>query len=103
MVGRFTARRSSAPESPPVASPPLVPSAEPVPDTDAEVPPTPSFMTMPEPAKAPAEPGNPLHSDKYLDAKVQRWIGTISGLPGGNPAPELRERHQPDGKLLPNL
>ncbi len=71
MVGRFTARRSSAPESPPVASPPLVPSAEPVPDTDAEVPPTPSFMTMPEPAKAPAEPGNPLHSDKYLDAKVR--------------------------------
>lgn len=45
----------------------------------------------------------PLAQKQYMDAKVQRWIGTISGLPGGNPAPELRERHQPDGKLLPNL
>src|ERR1051326_211695 len=47
MVGRFTARRSFAPEPPPVAPPPL------------------------GPAKIPAEPKNPLHSDKYLDAKVR--------------------------------
>ena len=38
---------------------------------------------------------------QFVEAKVQRWIGTISGLPGGNPAPELRERHQPDAKVLP--
>ncbi|MDP3547135.1 MAG: FAD-dependent oxidoreductase, partial [Phreatobacter sp.] len=40
---------------------------------------------------------------QVMDAKVQRWVGTISGLPGAHPAPELRERHQPDGKVLPNL
>jgi pilus assembly protein CpaF len=28
-------------------------------------------MTIPEPAKVPAGPANPLHSDKYLDAKVR--------------------------------
>jgi pilus assembly protein CpaF len=69
MVGRFTTRRSFAPEPAPVAAPPLVPAAEPAPPEE-EVP-TPSFMTMPEPAKVPAEPANPLHSDKYLDAKVR--------------------------------
>src|ERR1051325_1619552 len=70
MVGRFTARRSFAPEPPPAAAPPLVPSIEPAPQAD-EPPSPPSFMTMPEPAKLPAEPKNPLHSDKYLDAKVR--------------------------------
>jgi protoporphyrinogen oxidase/SAM-dependent methyltransferase len=40
---------------------------------------------------------------QFMDARVQRWVGTISGLPGAHPAPELRERHQPDGKVLPNL
>ncbi|KAF0136925.1 MAG: type 11 methyltransferase, partial [Xanthobacteraceae bacterium] len=40
---------------------------------------------------------------QFMDARVQRWVGTISGLPGSHPAPELRERHQPDGKVLPNL
>src|SRR5215216_5556828 len=64
MVGRFTARRNLVPEPAPV--PPLL-SLEPAPQ---EVP-TPSFMTMPEPMKLPAEPANPLHSDKYLDAKVR--------------------------------
>ena len=41
------------------------------PEPQEEEAPTPSFMTMAEPAKAPAEPANPLHSDKYLDAKVR--------------------------------
>jgi SAM-dependent methyltransferase len=40
---------------------------------------------------------------QFMDARVQRWVGTISGLPGGHPTPELRERHQPDAKVLPNL
>src|SRR5215211_7301027 len=64
MVGRFTARRNLVPEPAPV--PPLL-SLEPAPQ---EVP-TPSFMTMPEPMKLPVGPANPLHSDKYLDAKVR--------------------------------
>src|SRR6266550_7224202 len=64
MIGRFTARRSLAPE--PAAVPPLL-SLEPAPQEA----PTPSFMTMHEPVKLPAEPANPLHSDKYLDAKVR--------------------------------
>ncbi|CEJ16084.1 protoporphyrinogen oxidase [bacterium YEK0313] len=45
----------------------------------------------------------PLARKQFLEARVQRWVGTISGLPGGHPTPELRERHQPDGKVLPNL
>src|SRR5215207_5157478 len=61
MIGRFTARRSLAPE--PAAVPPLL--------SLPQEAPTPSFMMMPEPAKLPAEPANPLHSDKYLDAKVR--------------------------------
>src|ERR1041384_4924985 len=69
MVGRFTARRSFAPEPPPAVAPPLVPSFAPAPQEEEQSPP--SFMTMPEPAKVAAEPKNPLHSDKYLDAKVR--------------------------------
>jgi len=69
MVGRFTARRSFAPEPPPAVAPPLVPSFAPAPQEEEQFPP--SFMTMPEPAKVAAEPKNPLHSDKYLDAKVR--------------------------------
>src|SRR3954468_24059544 len=68
MVGRFTARRSFAHEPAPAGSPPLVPAAEPAPQEEEA---TPSFLTMSEPVKAPAEPANPLHSDKYLDAKVR--------------------------------
>src|SRR5258708_35519379 len=64
MVGRFTARRNLVSE--PAAVPPSF-SHEPAPQEA----PTPSFMTMPEPMKLPAEPANPLHSDKYLDAKVR--------------------------------
>src|SRR4051794_20185865 len=62
MIGRFTTRRSAAPEPTPVAeAPPLVP--------------TPMLWMTPAP-QAPddapeAEPANPLHSDKYLDAKVR--------------------------------
>src|SRR5882724_3430078 len=67
MAGRFTARRSFGPEPAPVAPQPMLP-AEPASQDDA---PAPSFLTMPEPVKLPAEPANPLHSDKYLDAKVR--------------------------------
>ena len=68
MTGRFTARRFAA-EPVPVAAlePPPAPPVEPAP---AEAP-VMSFMTVPEPVKVPAEPANPLHSDKYLDAKVR--------------------------------
>src|SRR5262245_17734825 len=62
MSGRFSARRSAQPEPlpPPVESPPLAP--EPM-----------SWMTVPpEPQdKLPAEPSNPLLTDKFLDAKVR--------------------------------
>ena len=67
MTGRFTARRNSGSE-------PARCSAAAVACSRAAAGrccPTPSFMTMPEPAKLPAEPANPLHSDKYLDAKVR--------------------------------
>src|SRR5438477_11832758 len=67
MAGRFTARRSFGPEPAPVAPQPMLP-IEPASQDEA---PTPSFLTMPEPVKLPAEPANPLHSDKYLDAKVR--------------------------------
>jgi pilus assembly protein CpaF len=63
MASRFTLRRSAAPDLPP-----------PTPD----VPPAPEAMSWtvlpaPEPVKekVPADPVNPLHSDKLLDAKVR--------------------------------
>jgi pilus assembly protein CpaF len=68
MVGRFTARRSFAPEPALPVAPMLVPAAEPAPQDEETMP---SFLTMSEPIKVPAEPANPLHSDKYLDAKVR--------------------------------
>jgi hypothetical protein len=68
MVGRFTARRSFAPEPALPVAPMLVPAAEPAPQDEETMP---SFLTMSEPVKVPAEPANPLHSDKYLDAKVR--------------------------------
>lgn len=40
---------------------------------------------------------------QFVEGRVQRWVGTISGLPGGHPTPEMRDRHQPDAKALPNL
>lgn len=69
MAGRFTARRSFGPEPTPVAPPPML-QPEPA-SQDQDDAPAPSFLTMPEPVKLPAEPANPLHSDKYLDAKVR--------------------------------
>jgi pilus assembly protein CpaF len=72
MAGRFTARRFASDPAPAVALEPppmLLTEAAPA-EAPAEVPPM-SFMTMPEPTRLPAEPANPLHSDKYLDAKVR--------------------------------
>jgi pilus assembly protein CpaF len=62
MIGRFTTRRSAAPEPPPAAeAPPLVPTPM-------------SWMTpapqVPDDASE-AEPANPLLTDKLLDAKVR--------------------------------
>lgn len=31
-----------------------------------------------------------------IEGKVHRWIGTINGLPGGNPVHSLRRRHMPE-------
>jgi pilus assembly protein CpaF len=63
MAGRFTARRSAVSDLPP-------PAVEPA-------PPSPSAAWMVQPAavpakeRLPAEPVNPLLSDKFLDAKVR--------------------------------
>ena len=76
MAGRFSARRFASEPAPVAASePPSFLSVEPAAaeapaESPAEVP-VMSFMTMPEPTRLPAEPANPLHSDKYLDAKVR--------------------------------
>ena len=60
MAGRFTARRSVAPEPEPVAEQaPLAPA------------PMSWRAPEPEPAKVPAESSNPLLTDKLLDAKVR--------------------------------
>jgi pilus assembly protein CpaF len=63
MAGRFSLRRSSASESP-VPAEPTAPEEEGV-----------TFSLMPEPEplrdRMPAGPSNPLHSDKFLDAKVR--------------------------------
>ena len=62
MIGRFTTRRSAVPEPAAVAdAPPLAPA------------PMYWMTTAPEPApdKIPAEPSDPLRSDKLLDAKVR--------------------------------
>ena len=39
----------------------------------------------------------------FLEGKVHRWVGTISGLPGGSPVHETRKRHQPEPKEHPGL
>ena len=76
MAGRFSARRFASEPAPVAASEPLSflsvePAAAEAPaESPAEVP-VMSFMTMPEPTRLPTEPVNPLHSDKYLDAKVR--------------------------------
>jgi protoporphyrinogen oxidase/SAM-dependent methyltransferase len=38
-----------------------------------------------------------------LEGKVQRWVGTLNGLPGGNPTHELRQRHVPAPDTHPGL
>ena len=62
MIGRFTARRNAAPDLP------LEPEAPSAPEPM-------SWMVVPGAAapkdKVAAEPANPLHSDKLLDAKVR--------------------------------
>ena len=69
MSSRFTARRTPAPEPPPIAAePPKEPSKEPPKAADAPVwDPRPAA----EPIKAPPTSDNPLLSDKLLDAKVR--------------------------------
>jgi monoamine oxidase/SAM-dependent methyltransferase len=32
----------------------------------------------------------------FIEGRVHRWVGTISGLPGGQPTYETRQRHLPD-------
>jgi monoamine oxidase/SAM-dependent methyltransferase len=39
----------------------------------------------------------------FLEGRVHRWVGTISGQPGGQPVHELHQRHQPAGKAHPGL
>jgi protoporphyrinogen oxidase/SAM-dependent methyltransferase len=39
----------------------------------------------------------------FLEGRVQRWVGSISGLPGGQPTHETRLRHLPDVKGHPGL
>jgi monoamine oxidase len=34
--------------------------------------------------------------DCFLEGHVQRWLGSVNGLPGGRPAREPDSRHQPD-------
>ncbi len=38
-----------------------------------------------------------------LEAKVHRWAAAVSGMPGGNPVPDLRTKHQPTKDSFPNL
>ncbi len=68
MAGRFTARRFAAEPVPLAAPEPLLAPAVELAPAEASAM---SFMTMPESVKLPAEPANPLHSDKYLEAKVR--------------------------------
>jgi monoamine oxidase len=38
-----------------------------------------------------------------MEARVHRWIGSVSGQPGGKPIKGLAERHQPEASQLPGL
>jgi monoamine oxidase len=40
---------------------------------------------------------------KLIEARVQRWAGSVNALPGGFPAVEPDERHQPEPMLHPRL
>ena len=39
----------------------------------------------------------------FIEGKVQRWIGTLNGQPGGDPVHPLRQRHMPSADLHPGL
>ena len=39
----------------------------------------------------------------FVEGRVQRWIGTLNGQPGGDPVRPLRERHLPSPDLHPGL
>src|SRR5438552_2651418 len=41
--------------------------------------------------------------DLFLEGRVHRWVGTISGQPGGQPTHSMRERHLPDPHGHPGL
>jgi SAM-dependent methyltransferase len=36
-----------------------------------------------------------------LESRVHRWVGTVNGLPGGNPVTDMRSRHCPDPNARP--
>jgi pilus assembly protein CpaF len=68
MIGRFTARRFAGPAATPaIEEAALAPAAGPWPEGMSIVLPVPESVRD----KPPAEPANPLHSDKLLDAKVR--------------------------------
>jgi ubiquinone/menaquinone biosynthesis C-methylase UbiE/predicted NAD/FAD-dependent oxidoreductase len=39
----------------------------------------------------------------FIEGRVNRWLGTVNGSPGGRIAHDLRRRHLPDPKVHPNL
>ncbi|MDH7798378.1 MULTISPECIES: FAD-dependent oxidoreductase [unclassified Beijerinckia] len=41
--------------------------------------------------------------DLLLEGYVQRWVGTVNALPGGNPAHDLLQRHRPEPSEHPGL
>ena len=45
----------------------------------------------------------PLGSARLLEARVQRWAGSVNGLPAGFPAREPDSRHQPEPLHHPGL
>ncbi len=49
-------------------------------------------------------PGPLRHGrDCFLEGRVQRWVGSVNGLPGGRPAREPDSRHQPEPLEHPDL
>lgn len=41
--------------------------------------------------------------DLLLEGHVQRWVGTVNAVPGGNPAHDLEQRHRPEPSQHPGL
>jgi monoamine oxidase/SAM-dependent methyltransferase len=39
----------------------------------------------------------------FIEGRVNRWVGAINGLPGGNPVHETLQRHQPSSVKDPDL